>query len=155
MCVCVCVCVYIHTHSFSHAIMYIYTHVYVHTYSFSNAIIYIHTHTYIHSFSHAVIYIYTCVCIYIYMHTHSFSNTIINIHTFLCCLPSSPILRDWIAFPVLYSRTSLLIHSTWNSGWSCAVGNVGSGASLHISFLVDHGCVEGKIMSIPRCPSGL
>ena len=30
-------------------------------------------------------------------------------------LPSCSITRDWIEFPVLYSRTSLLIHSKWNS----------------------------------------
>ena len=29
--------------------------------------------------------------------------------------PSCSIPRDWIEFPVLYSRISLLIHSTWNS----------------------------------------
>ena len=30
-------------------------------------------------------------------------------------LPSWSITSDWIEFPVLYSRTSVLIHSKWNS----------------------------------------
>ena len=51
-----------------------------------------HTHTYIHT------YMCVCVCMYIYIHIP------------LCYLPSWFIIRDQIAFPVLYSRTSLLIH---------------------------------------------
>jgi len=34
---------------------------------------------------------------------------------FLCYLPSCSITSDWIEFPVLYSRTSLLIHPQGNS----------------------------------------
>ena len=43
---------------------------------------------------------------YIYIYTHTFP--------FLYYLPSWSIPRDWIYFPVLHSRTSLLIHSKWN-----------------------------------------
>ena len=45
------------------------------------------------------------------------SDPVIDIHTFPFSyyLPSWSIPRDWIEFPVLYSRTSLLIHSKWNS----------------------------------------
>ena len=42
---------------------------------------------------------------YTYIYTH-----ILFLHiTFSCCITS-----DWIQFPVLYSRTSLLIHPKWN-----------------------------------------
>ena len=34
---------------------------------------------------------------------------------FPCYLPSCSIPRDWIEFPVLHSRTSLLLHPKWNS----------------------------------------
>ena len=40
--------------------------------------------------------------------------TIICIHLFLYCLPSCPVPRDQIQFPVLYSRISQLIHSKRN-----------------------------------------
>ena len=45
------------------------------------------------------------------------SDPVRNIYTFLFSyfLPSCSIPRDWIEFPVLYSRTSLLIHSKSNS----------------------------------------
>ena len=47
------------------------------------------------------------MCGYIYTHTHTFF--------FSCYLPSCYIARDWVSFPVLYSRPLLLIHSKWNS----------------------------------------
>ena len=59
-------------------------------------VIYIYTHTYI--------YPHIYMCIHIYIHTFPF----------LSYLPSCSIPRDWIEFPVLYSRTSLLIYSKWN-----------------------------------------
>ena len=45
------------------------------------------------------------------------SDSVINIYTFfyLYQLPLCSITSDWIQFPVLYSRTSLLIHSKCNS----------------------------------------
>ena len=44
------------------------------------------------------------------------SDPVIHIHTFffLYYLPSCSSTTDWIEFPVLHSRTSLLIHSKWN-----------------------------------------
>ena len=44
-------------------------------------------------------------------------DPVIPIHTFFFSyyLPSQSIPRDWIEFPVLDSRTSLLIRSKWNS----------------------------------------
>ena len=44
-------------------------------------------------------------------------NPVIHIHTFFFSyyLPSWSISRAWIEFPVLYSGTSLLIHSKWES----------------------------------------
>ena len=49
--------------------------------------------------SDPVIYIYIYVCMYVY------------IFPFFYYLPSWSVPRDWIWFPVLYGRTSLLIHS--------------------------------------------
>ena len=45
------------------------------------------------------------------------SDPVIHIHTFFFSyyLPSCSSTTDWIEFPVLHSRTSLLIHSKWNS----------------------------------------
>ena len=44
------------------------------------------------------------------------TQSYIYIHCFFSyCLPSLPIPRDWTQFPVLYSRTSLPIHSKCNS----------------------------------------
>ena len=45
------------------------------------------------------------------------SDTVIHIYAFFFSyyLPLYYILRDWIQFPVLYSRTSLFIHSKCNS----------------------------------------
>ena len=50
-----------------------------------------------------------CVCVYTFICIYT--------HTFFLSyyLPSWSIPRDWIWFPVLYSRTSLLIHSKYNS----------------------------------------
>ena len=56
---------------------------------------YIYTHIYTH------IHIYICVYIYIFL--------------LLYYLPPWSISRDWIQFPMLYSRTSLLNHSKCNS----------------------------------------
>ena len=50
-------------------------------------------------------YIHTYIYIYIYIYTFFFSYY----------LPSCSNSRDWIQFPVLYSRTSLLIHSKCNT----------------------------------------
>ena len=44
-------------------------------------------------------------------HTHTHTHT----HSFSYYLPSWSIPRDWMWFPVQYSRTSLLIHSKCNS----------------------------------------
>ena len=46
-------------------------------------------------------------------HTHTHTHT--HIFIFTNCFPSCSIPRDWKQFPVLYSRTSLLIHSRCNS----------------------------------------
>ena len=70
-------------------------------------------------------YVSVCVCVYIYIYIYIYIYVYIYIqidrqtytHTFpfLYYLPSWSIPRDWIQFPVLYSRTSMLIHSKCNS----------------------------------------
>ena len=52
------------------------------------------------------IYVYVYIYTYIYIHTHTLF--------FSYYLLSCSITSDWIEFPVLYSRTSLLIHSKCN-----------------------------------------
>ena len=44
-----------------------------------------------------------------------YSQSYIYIFPFLHYLPSWSVPRDWIYFPALYSRTSLFIHSQYNS----------------------------------------
>ena len=59
------------------------------------------------------IYVHTHIQ-HIYIHTHT--HTYIHTHIFFSYyLPSCSVLQDWIQFPVLYSRTSSLIHSKCNS----------------------------------------
>ena len=50
----------------------------------------------------------------IYTHTHKHTHTHI-LFLFSCFLPPWSIPNDWLEFPVLYSRTSWLTHSKWNS----------------------------------------
>ena len=69
--------------------------------------------------SDSVFYIYICVyvCVYIYIyiyiciHTHTHTH----IHSFSDSFPIQVITEYWVEFPVLYSRSLLIIYFIYNS----------------------------------------
>ena len=73
------------------------------------------------------------------------SDPLIHIYTlfFVCYLPSCSIPRDWLQFPVLYSRTSLLIHSKSNSLYFLTPNSQSIpllGNHKHVLYFKDYNC---------------